>query len=147
MTHSAKALRAETTSPIYSDASPTPPACRFSAPSVAEWSRPFASLRREAPFTPLLHTQPFCLTPSLNLLSQPVPFGHPAEHENTRGRGVLRAPETPLVCCGCACSNCIVAAGKRRKLASAIDLLFLHFAGTVMEKVSASVQRKGVYHA
>src|SRR5258708_36327540 len=42
------ALRAETTSPIYSDASPTLPACRFSAPSVAERSRPSASLRREA---------------------------------------------------------------------------------------------------
>src|SRR5260370_25335001 len=53
------ALRAETTSPIYSAASAIHPAFRFSAPSVAEWARPSTSLRRES------HAAPVAAPPQL----------------------------------------------------------------------------------
>src|SRR5260370_33737578 len=66
------ALRAETTSPIYSDASPTLPACRFSAPSVAERSRPSAIAPARSACRYRCSTAAFCLPPSLNVLGQPA---------------------------------------------------------------------------
>src|SRR6266571_9519250 len=66
------ALRAETTSPIHSDA--TPPWLVVSLLRAYHITpRPSATLRREAHSAPLSAPRPlFCLTPSLNLLSQPV---------------------------------------------------------------------------
>src|SRR6266516_903138 len=64
------ALRAETTRPIHSDASHPTPACHFSASSVSEWSRPSATLRREASWTAFRQTQAFAsLHPSTSSAS------------------------------------------------------------------------------